>query len=424
MAKKAGPAGPDLGREMAMARFALIAPAVQGTFDQATKAEYYRSVSAKLVRMPDGTERRFPEGTLMFWEWKYRHGGFDALVRGSRSDAGESRSITPAQARRFDELRAALPRANSVQIRNMMLGEGSLPEGGASERTFQRYAAAHPLGRGEAPAKERRAFEAPRSNDMWQADTLYGPFADCGGAAPSRAYLQMVVDDHSRLVVAARFWAADTAANFQRTLRAAVEVYGLPGKLYVDNGAAYANGQLTGVCARLGVALVHAPVRDGAAKGKIERLNQTCRTTFLDLLDPREALPLAELNDRLADWARAYNAREHSSTGQAPAERWAEGLRGAQPRRPASAEALADAFRNRESRKVRADATVTLAGAPYDAPAHLVGERVEVEWTPGDPSDVWAVDPEGARFRLSPTDRAANWRLPRRGGGLEWGDAR
>lgn len=54
MAGKAGPAGPDLDREMAMARFALIAPAVQGTFDQATKAEYYRSVSAKLVRMPDG----------------------------------------------------------------------------------------------------------------------------------------------------------------------------------------------------------------------------------------------------------------------------------------------------------------------------------------------------------------------------------
>lgn len=424
MAKRGGPAGPELDREMAMARFALIAPAVQGTFDQATKAEYYRSVSAKLVRMPDGTERRFPEGTLMFWEWKYRHGGFEALVRGSRADAGESRAITPAQARRFDELRAALPRANSVQIRNMMLGEGSLPEGGASERTFQRYAAAHPLGRGEAPAKERRAFEAPRSNDMWQADTLYGPFADCGGAAPSRAYLQMVVDDHSRLVVAARFWGADTAANFQRTLRAAVEVYGLPGKLYVDNGAAYANGQLTGVCARLGVALVHAPVRDGAAKGKIERLNQTCRTTFLDLLDPREALPLAELNDRLADWARAYNAREHSSTGQAPAERWAEGLRGARPRRPASPEALADAFRNRETRKVRGDATVTLAGESYDAPAHLVGERLALEWTPGDPSDVWGVDAEGARFRLSPTDRAANWRRPRGRGGLEWGDAR
>ena len=77
--------------------FALIAPAVQGTFDQAAKAEHYRSVSAKLVRMPDGTERRFPEGTLMFWEWKYRHGGFEALVRGSRADAGESRAITPAQ---------------------------------------------------------------------------------------------------------------------------------------------------------------------------------------------------------------------------------------------------------------------------------------------------------------------------------------
>ena len=47
--------------------------------------------------------------------------------------------------------------------------------------------------------------------------------------------------------------------------------YGIPHKLYVDNGAPYSNDQLSYICGSIGTVLLHTPVRDGASKGKVER---------------------------------------------------------------------------------------------------------------------------------------------------------
>lgn len=44
----------------------------------------------------------------------------------------------------------------------------------------------------------------------------------------------------------------------------------------------------------------------------------------------------------------------------------------------------------------------------YDAPMGLVGEKVELRWTPGREDDVWLCMPDGSRRRLAPTDKQAN----------------
>lgn len=44
----------------------------------------------------------------------------------------------------------------------------------------------------------------------------------------------------------------------------------------------------------------------------------------------------------------------------------------------------------------------------YDAPMGMIGERLELRFTPGRPDDVWAVMPDGTRRRLAPTDKQAN----------------
>ena len=72
---------------------------------------------------------------------------------------------------------------------------------------------------------------------MWQADTTYGPHVTMPDGRLGRAYLQMAIDDKSRMVVAARFWQSDTGANFLVLLKGAVATYGVPRKLYVDNGS-------------------------------------------------------------------------------------------------------------------------------------------------------------------------------------------
>ena len=71
-------------------------------------------------------------------------------------------------------------------------------------------------------------------------------------------YLVHIIDDASRLIVGEALTFHDTAIFFQNVLKKAIKTYGVPKVLYVDNGAPYANGQLSLICANLGIHLIHA----------------------------------------------------------------------------------------------------------------------------------------------------------------------
>ena len=44
-------------------------------------------------------------------------------------------------------------------------------------------------------------------------------------------------------------------------------IRGVPGVVYVDNGSNYSSKEFAIICTRLGIVLIHTPVRAGAAKG-------------------------------------------------------------------------------------------------------------------------------------------------------------
>ena len=83
-------------------------------------------------------------------------------------------------------------------------------------------------------------------------------------------YLVHIIDDASRMIVGEILTFHDTAVCFQKVLKTAVKTYGIPKILYVDNGAPYANEQLSLICANLGIHLIHAkpytPKREGKGR--------------------------------------------------------------------------------------------------------------------------------------------------------------
>ena len=79
------------------------------------------------------------------------------------------------------------------------------------------------------------------------------------------------------MIVGAEIFYNDNAANFQKVLKDAVKTYGIPDKLYLDNGSPYSNAQLTLILDSLGIVESHTAVRDGASKGKVERNFRTIR---------------------------------------------------------------------------------------------------------------------------------------------------
>lgn len=384
-------------------KFGLIAPVVNGSFPDGSKTAYFERIAANPVKLSDGRLINVKASTLATWERTYRAHGFEGLMPRGRSDLGKSRKIDEELAAVIRAKKAARPKMNATMLYNELVREGTITLEDVSISTVRRFANSLPAAGGAAAGgKDRRAWEAERVNDVWQADTLYGPFV---GEPRRRAYLQAVIDDKSRKIVAARFVDRDDAVTFQRTLKAAVGANGIPCKLYVDNGSPYKNAQLTLICGGMGTVLLHAPVRDGAAKGKIERFNRTVRMRFLSALPDEAKDSLEALNDALASWIAEYNATVHSATGKAPVDAFEEG---ASDVRWAPAGELDDMFRNQVRRRVANDATVRVDKVVYDAPMGLIGEKVDVAFTPGDPDDAWVVMPDGGRQRLARTDKQAN----------------
>jgi putative transposase len=102
-------------------------------------------------------------------------------------------------------------------------------------------------------------FEAERPNERWIGDVLVGPFVPYPRVAGSkRAYLFVLVDDYSRMLIHGRWVPDQNTRAGQEVLRAAIQRRGVPEVVYVDNGAPYSNTALERSCAVLGIRLVHS----------------------------------------------------------------------------------------------------------------------------------------------------------------------
>ena len=186
--------------------------------------------------------------------------------------------------------------------------------------------------------------------------------------------------------------------------------YGIPNKIYCDHGPGYENSQLTFICGSICTVLIHAPVRDGAAKAKIERTFGTLKSRWLNGLDINQVRSIDEFNHELAEVVRKHNLTINSSTGQTPMERFLA-TRG-QIRVPESKEWLDECFMNRERRKVRNDATLSVQNTQFDAPMQFIRQTVEVRFLPDRLSDAYIFE-NGTRYPLKLTDKNANSRAKR-----------
>lgn len=122
------------------------------------------------------------------------------------------------------------------------------------------------------------------------------------------------------------FFPSENTDNLLKAMQSAFHKRGVPERLYVDNGAIYTCAEINQVCARLGTILSHAPIRDGAAKGKIERFFRNVRDKFL--LQVLDMSSLKTLNDQFRVWVEEeYNAAVHGTLQMKPVDRFAMDLK-------------------------------------------------------------------------------------------------
>lgn len=254
--------------EVAQFRFALIAPVIQGLYPDASATAYYKRVTASPLTLPDGSTVTYSYKTLEKWKSRYSLGGLDALMPNVRSDKGFSRTLGEDAIAEIYRIKNEHPRMNATQIYGHLVKESFIPAT-VSVDSVQRFIRHNDLKAARNPnLHDRKAYEEDKFGKIWQADTCYLPYITEDGQT-RRVYCIMIIDDHSRLLVGGQLFYNDNACNFQKVLKDAIASYGIPDKLYVDNGCSYSNEQLSMICVSLGILLLHTRIRDGASKGKV-----------------------------------------------------------------------------------------------------------------------------------------------------------
>ena len=390
--------------QIAQFRFSLIAPVIQGLFQDASRSEYYRRITEKPFKLPDGTVVTYRPKTIEKWVSIYNREGFDALMPKTRSDKGSTRVLSTAAIERIFQLKTDFPRLNSTQIHAKLIQEGLIPAT-VNVCAVQRFVKHNDLkGARNLTIRDRKAFEEDAFGRMWQADSCYFPHITEDGKS-RRVFAVCIIDDHSRLIVGAELFYNDNASGFQKVLKDAVSTYGLPSKLMVDNGSPYSNEQLSLICGSLGIALIHTRVRDGASKGKQERFWRSCKERLIYGLDMNTIHSLEQFNGIFTDFIRSYNLTFHTGIQCTPFERYQATADQARPIK--SQEWLDESFLNRVYRKVRKDSTVSIDSACYDVPMQFIGMKVEIRFTPGDMSSAFILY-DNTHFQIRLTNRNEN----------------
>ena len=340
-----------------------------------------KSVSEQTFLDEDGHPHRFTWRTISTWYYRYKIDGTTAMIHKARSDKGKTRKVDPEQL--LEAIESVLPKFrgksySKALIYRTCIEEGLLRRDEVAPNTFSRLVNAHELLKPESEVKSKRrlAFAKAFANQCWQADTLFGPYVQ-NGSTKTQVKLIAFIDDASRLLCHGEFFFADNIVNLITAFQTAIYKRGIPDQLYVDNGSNYASLEISNICTRIGTLLSHTPVRDGAAKGKIERFFRTVRAQFL--AKALDLSSLSALNQQFLLWVEnEYNSRSHSTLQMKPIDRFGMDLKRV---RFLSPERAGDElFYIEKDRAVRADNTFQLCGIRYEASADLRSRKIQVRF--------------------------------------------
>jgi transposase InsO family protein len=375
----------------ALSRYEAIAPLLGGDIE-AGELRRRRALAMESAGMSERTLRRHVE--------KYRKHGLAGLSDAPRRDKGAPKAISARVVDEAVRLREELPGRSVRQIIEILEGERLIKPGSVARTTLNVKLVERGVGakrmRAMASARPARRFARKGRNSLWQLDVKNGPMVGKGGAR-TRTYLLVAIDDATRMVMHAEFYADQKLPILEDAFRKALLRYGKPKDVLVDNGKIFVSKWFRRACAQLGIRHIAAKPYSPEAKGKCEKFNRFVDSFLLELsLEP--AGTLAELNRKFAAWLEeGYAHKPHAAlTAQSAAlpaggEATGEALtpyqayaRDPAKIRYASGEECREAFLWEETRRVDKTGCVKLRGREYDVGAGYAGMKVDLRYDPFD----------------------------------------
>lgn len=326
---------------------------------------------------------QFTWRTISTWLYRFKKHGITTLDNKTRSDKNSYRKVQVNElAEAISDIIPTLNKNKTGIIPKMTLYRQLMQKhyfqrSQLSQTSFYRMVRENDLLNVETTKKLRQSFCMQFANELWQADTMYGPSIKQADGSWKKTFLIAFIDDASRVITHGEFFYNDNTENMVDAFRTALFKRGKPDRLYFDNGANYKSKEILQACVRLDIHLSHAPVRDGAAKGKIERFFRGFRDRFL--VQHLEFTSLDELNDKTHDWIEnEYNSKNHTGIQMVPIDRFA--LDHNRINFLTDDEYTAEVFFVEESRKVSKTNLFSINSQKWECPVDLREKQIQVRF--------------------------------------------
>ena len=379
--------------EEAAKRFHLISSYISEDIDPAKRAQLRRETAAA---------NNVSERTLLRYEAAWRNGQFAALRPKDRKVCHSSK--LPSN---FDELMAEaiqlkkeVPSRSVARIILIMEMEGLVPPGVLRRSTVQRhlYNAGFGVKQMKRYTESRNAtsrrFCKPHRMMLTQCDIKYGLKFPVGPDNKQvQTYLSVLIDDHSRFLLEAHWYASQDAVIVEDTFHRAILKWGIFDVCMSDNGKQYVSTQLVRALERLGIRYIQARPYSPWVKGCVERFNAFVNS-FLDEARLKNFSSLEELNSFWDAWVEEYyhkkpheGLREYYESlhvavppeGISPKQEWE---RDSRPLKYLDAKVVAEAFLHHETRNVDKSGCIAFDGHKYEVSVSLAGRKVEIAYDP------------------------------------------
>jgi transposase InsO family protein len=252
------------------------------------------------------------------WWRRWQADGGAGLTDRSHRPHPSPHQTSPEMAALVGAARAAHPTWGGRMLHHWLVqqGHGGVPAPSTITTLLRRQGLLAEPATAARPAWQR--FEAAEPNALWQLDFTHPIQTRHGRCTPL-----LVLDDHSRYLLALDALPDQTSATVQAQLTAAFRRYGMPWRLLGDNGGPWGTShagvrltRLTAWLARLGIAVSHGRPYHPQTQGKVERCVRTLGAEVLSRFDP--ASPGA-VQARFDGWRDLYNhERPHGALGHQP----------------------------------------------------------------------------------------------------------
>jgi transposase InsO family protein len=403
--KEETPMKEDIREKIALKRYKIISPVLAEP--KRVQNEYFRKQAEREHDFPRYGLRKFSVSTMKAWLRKYRKNGFEALKPKSRRDSGRPRRLDQQTLKAIEVKCKAYPYWTVQKLYENLRDQDLLGEPPVHYNTLLRLVKEYGWLAVKARTDVRKAYEVDNVNDLWVCDFMHGPKVRNSNRS-IKAILCAIIDDHSRMVVGHAFSASETIGSLTIVLKEAFLGYGIPKRLYVDNGPSFSSELLLRSCALAGISLTHSKPYDSPSRGKIERFFRTVRDRFLSGV--QEGISLEELNEAFWLWLQEdYHHKLHTGIGERPVDRYNASVDRVPIRRLSKAE-LDEIFLIRYERVVNNDATISFKGCLYEVPTAYIRHRIEIRHPVDEPQDLYLYDSDVRVGRIRLVDKKENAR--------------